>query len=400
MTGTLAQRVRQWLRRCDTLFLRLFVLLWLALAGSHLVAFHLVGSSLAPPAGVPTVHPPGRPADPPTAPPTAPPAAWPPGPPPERPMLPPVLGALPPPLPTAALWWDYGLRALVLALAAALGAHWLSAPMRRLAHAAQALSDGLARGQAPPLLDDSQGTHEVRSTAAVFNRMAQRLREQFDARSRHMAALSHDLRTPLTRLRLRLEAAPAALAEAAAADIHAMNEMVDGTLAVLREQRDGAAPDLLDLQALLQALVDDRAVAGEVVTLDAPAGSVAPRAAARPAALRRVLDNLVDNALRHGGSAHLGLQLGQGHVLLTVDDRGPGLPEAALEQVFQPWLRLPATSPADDRSGPAGHGLGLAIARDLAARDGGLLSLHNRPGGGLRAQLQLPTTVSAPTHAA
>ena len=106
------------------------------------------------------------------------------------------------------------------------------------------------------------------------------------------------------------------------------------------------------------------------------------------------------NALRHGGSAHLGLQLGQGHVLLTVDDRGPGLPEAALEQVFQPWLRLPATGTDDDHSGPAGHGLGLAIARDLAARDGGLLSLHNRPGGGLRAQLQLPTTVSAPTHAA
>lgn len=358
------------LRRFDTLFLRLFALLWLTLVASHLLAF-----TLAVPASMPPGPPPeGRPG----------------GPPGERPP-PPAMPSLPPPLPGTALWWDYGLRLLVIGAGAALGARWLSAPMRRLSLAAESLSSGLARGQAPPQLDERHGTHEVRAAAAVFNTMAQRLQEQFDARGLHMAALSHDLRTPLTRLRMRLEDAPPALADGAAADIHEMSEMMDGTLAVLREQRDGGAPGVIDLRSLLEAIVDDQLLAGHDVSL---AAGETLRALARPAALRRVIDNLVSNALRYGGSARLALQAEDNSVLVTVDDRGPGIPEAQLEQAFQPWVRLGAGHAR------AGHGLGLAIARDLAERDGAQLTLLNRPQGGLRAQLHLPTIVSAPTKRA
>lgn len=367
------------LRRCDSLFLRLFLLMWVTLVASHLLAFTVAvpsappGPHGPPPKGAPMGGPIGEPMG-------------------VRPA-PPAMPSLPPPLPGAALWWDYGLRILVIGAGAALGARWLSAPMRRLSRAAEALSSGLARGQAPPQLDERHGTHEVRAAAAIFNMMAQRLQEQFDARGLHMAALSHDLRTPLTRLRMRLEDAPPALADAAAGDIHEMSEMMAGTLAVLREQRDGSPPAVLDLRSLLQAIVDDHALAGHQVLL---ADGPALRARARPAALRRVVDNLVGNALRYGGSAQLTLQAaGDGDaVLITVDDSGPGIPAAQLEQAFQPWVRL------DTGHARAGHGLGLAIARDLAQRDGGRLTLLNRPAGGLRAQLQLPTIVSAPTPGA
>jgi protein-histidine pros-kinase len=176
--------------------------------------------------------------------------------------------------------------------------------MRRLAKASRALSQGLARGQAPPVLDTTRGTAEVRETAQVFNEMAARLQEQFDARGMHLASVSHDLRTPLTRLRMRLEDAPPELARGAQGDIHEMSEMIDATLEVLREQREASPPQRVDLRSLLEALVDDLAEAGHDVRL-APSDDL--QALARPAALKRIVGNLVGNALRYGGSARLAL---------------------------------------------------------------------------------------------
>lgn len=379
------------LRRFDTLFTRLFVLMWVTLVVSHLVAVTAVmyfgargpvgemgrGAAGGPePGPLPILSslPPGNPFDSNVAPADGPR---------RRPT-----GTMKS-LPASVLGLDYGLRALVIALGAALGARWLSAPMRRLSKAAQGLSAELARGKPPAPLDERRGTYEVQAVAGVFNAMARRLQEQFDARGMQMAALSHDLRTPLTRLRMRLQDAPPALADAASGDIHEMSEMMDATLAVLREQRDGAAPAPMDLRSLLEAIVDDHGAAGQDVAL-APGASV--RALAQPAALRRVVDNLVGNALRYGGSARLALQLDGEIVLITVDDTGPGIPEEQLEQAFKPWTRL--NQYADPR---AGHGLGLSIARDLAERDGGRLTLANRAEGGLRATLVLPAIVSAPT---
>lgn len=223
--------------------------------------------------------------------------------------------------------------------------------------------------------------------------MAQRLQEQFDARGLHMAATSHDLRTPLTRMRMRLESVDDPAAQAAIADIHAMNALIDASLAVLREQRDGSAASVVDLPALLQSLVDDLAEQGAAVTLaPLPGGGVpAPRVRAHPAALRRIVDNLVGNALRYGGSARLSLVPAVAQVELWVDDDGPGIPPALIEQAFQPWVRL-GDAPGEEAPPHArgGQGLGLAISRDLAERDGGRLTLENRPGGGLRARLVLP----------
>jgi len=382
------------LRRFDTLGLRLFVLLWVTLVLSHLVAYSLsmplglgeggpgVGERLSRDR-LPTLPslPPGGPFD------AGPPRGAPPGGAPNAPPNGPPNGP-PGGLPGHVLWIDYALRGLVIALGAALGARWLAAPMRRLARASRELSQGLARGQPPPTLDERRGTVEMREVAQVFNGMAQRLQEQFDARGMHLASVSHDLRTPLTRLRMRLEGADPALASGASADIHEMSEMIDATLDVLREQREGSQAQLVDLRALLEALADDLRATGHDVVLED--GGPEPRVRARPAALRRVLSNLIGNALRYGGSARLALRLEDGRTVVTVDDRGPGIPPDQLELAFRPWVRL-TTSHAR-----AGHGLGLAIARDLAGRDGGTLTLENRPQGGLRARLVL-ATVSAPT---
>jgi protein-histidine pros-kinase len=272
---------------------------------------------------------------------------------------------------------------IVIALGAALGARWLAGPMRRLSRAAGELAHGFGRREMAPVLDERRGTREVREAAQVFNGMATRLREQFDARGLHMAALSHDLRTPLTRLRLRLEQWPEAAAQSAVNDVREMDEMIDMTLAVLREQRDALASPPVDMASLLQAVADDLVEQGHDVALATEA--VAVRARAHPAAVRRIVGNLVGNALRHGTHARIGLARRGAQVEVTVDDDGPGIPADRLEQVFEPWVRLAG---AHER---AGHGLGLAIARDLAERDGGRLSLANRPEGGLRATLRLPS---------
>jgi protein-histidine pros-kinase len=383
-------------RRFDTLGLRLFLLMWVTLVASHLVAF-LLAVPLAEPGGGPAAGrltqlptlpslPPGNPFQTDATGPGGPgsPGGPPPGEPPQpgtRPPPSPAPGGNAPALPSAALWWDYGIRLLVIALGAALGARWLAEPMRRLSRAAGALAQGFAAGQPPPQLNEQQGTQEVRATARVFNRMARRLQEQFDARSLHMAATSHDLRTPLTRLRMRLESMPDPAAAAAIADIHEMDALIDSALAVLREQRDAAAPSAIDLGALLQSVVDDLAEQGQAVVLAAVPSA---RVRAHPAALRRIVDNLVGNALRHGGAARLSVQPLADGVALWVDDDGPGIPPELIEQVFQPWVRLGAGAAS------SGHGLGLAIARDLAERDGGRLTLANRAEGGLRATLVLP----------
>ncbi|HSN34262.1 MAG TPA: ATP-binding protein [Ideonella sp.] len=388
-----------WWRRHDTLALRLFLLMWVTLVLSHLAAFLLAvplmtpggappgdrlaqmptlpslppGSLLGANNAAPGGPPPGTPPDgPPGAPPNTPSNA------PQGPGAPMVVAAGPPALPASVLWVDYAIRLVVIALGAALGARWLAAPMKRLSRAAGTLAHGLPQGQRPPRLDEGHGSAEMREAAGVFNHMAERLAEQFDARSLHMAAISHDLRTPLTRLRMRLESLDA---PEAVADIHEMNALIDSSLAVLREQRDGVPAEPIDVAALLQAMVDDLADQGQDVTADAlpPA-----RVRAHPAALRRVIGNLLGNALRYGRCARVGLRPAGPRVELWIDDDGPGIPPEQIEQAFQPWRQLGTPG-----ARPAGHGLGLAIARDLAERDGATLTLANRPGGGLRARLDL-----------
>lgn len=389
-------KLPDWLRRCwrDTLFKRLFILLWVTLVGSHFLAFSLVMSQVGRPDGGHEGGP-AREA----------PSAW------SRllifPSLPPMGGladgppgsprpvgdVLPPPpppqggrpergLPGWLLALDYGVRMLIIALAAWLGAAWLSRPMRRLSAAAHGLGEALQRDAAPPKLDEAQGTVEVREAAQVFNQMAGQLQQQFQARGLLVAAISHDLRTPLTRMRLRLETLdhePAA--QRCVADIHEMDALIESVLQVFRGAHAGEAMVSMDVLALAQSLADDLVEQGHSLTvLGGPA-----LACVQATALRRVLGNLLGNALRYGERAEVTVAVQGDRVLLRIDDQGPGIPEAQLEAVFQPFYRVESSR----NRATGGSGLGLYIARDLTLRQGGELRLSNRPEGGLRAELSL-----------
>ena len=286
-------------------------------------------------------------------------------------------------LPTAAALLDYGIRFLIIGLAAWFGARWLSAPMRRLQAASRTLGRSLARNEAPPEVDERTGTVEVRETAQVFNEMSRQLSEQVHSRALLVAAISHDLRTPLTRIRMRLESSEDDPATARSiADIHEMDDLIESALEVFR----GASPqeepaETTDVFALVQAIVDDLADLGQPVCV---LGEPAP-ARVQTAGLRRVVSNLDNNALRYGKRADVQVHGVGDAVRIVVEDEGPGIPEAQLEAVMKPFYRLETSR----NRLTGGSGLGLYIARDLAARQGGTLTLANRAEGGLRATIEL-----------
>lgn len=263
--------------------------------------------------------------------------------------------------------------------------------MRQLTQASQRLGQSLGRGADLPLLNDKQGPLEVRQAAQVFNNMARGLQDQFDQRSLMMAAVSHDLRTPLTRLRMRLEKLrPDPVAERCVDDVQDINTMIDAVLDAMHEERRQEVPQQVDVLALVQAMADDMQESGQAVTASGDAAVLR----VQPVAFKRVLSNLVSNAVRYGHAADIRVALlpgrrpGRGQVRVTVDDQGPGIPPEQLESVFKPFVRLDASRSRHT----GGVGLGLYIARELAHRQGGTLTLSNRPEGGLRAELTLPQT--------
>jgi signal transduction histidine kinase len=279
---------------------------------------------------------------------------------------------------------DYGIRLLIIGLAAWLGARWLSAPMRRLQAASRHLGRSLSRNEAPPQVDERAGTVEVRETAHVFNEMSRQLSDQVHSRALLVAAISHDLRTPLTRIRMRLEGSEGdPLAARSIADIHEMDDLIESALEVFR----GSGPheeraEITDVHALVQAIIDDLADLGQPVGVR---GEPAP-ARVQSARLRRVVSNLVNNALRYGKRADVRVHKAGDAVHIVIEDEGPGIPEAQLDAVMKPFYRLETS-----RSRlTGGSGLGLYIARDLVSRQGGTLTLENRAEGGLRATIVLP----------
>ncbi|WP_395701929.1 ATP-binding protein [Aquabacterium sp.] len=375
----------------DTLSRRLLLLMWGALVVSHLAAFAVVRLVVFDPGGpgpaglptLPSLPPtPGLPGGGPGPRAVAPGATDAPGGPPAgglhtgRPGLPPMVLAL-----------DYGIRFVIIALAAWWGSRWLARPMRQLVQASQHLGGALGGSGPLPLLDEQRGVREVRDAARVFNTMARELREQFQSRGLMIAAISHDLRTPLTRLRMRLEEMPAAAGQQqrAVADVREMNELIDTVLEVFRPQGpgDAEAAKPVDVAALVQSLVDDLAEQGRPVTM-APGTPAVTKA--QPAALRRVVANLIGNALRYGERAEVRVAQMGDELCITIDDAGPGIPPEELERVFRPFYRVDASR----NRHTGGTGLGLYIARELLQRQQGRLLLSNRPKGGLRAELRLP----------
>jgi signal transduction histidine kinase len=267
----------------------------------------------------------------------------------------------------------FGIGIVLLAYVAA---RFASAPLRRMAKASAELGQDLDR---PPLT--VKGPSEVRQAADAFNAMQARLQSHFAERTQMLAAITHDLQTPLTRLRLRLERVQdEELRERLVADLQAMRALIDEGLELARSAETAESCVLLDLDSLLESLVEDAADAGAQAEFTAGCGAVLTL---RPLATRRMFANLIDNAVKHGGSVAVSAMRAGDGVAVIVRDHGPGLPEDLLERAFDPFVRA-----ENSRSrATGGTGLGLTIARMLAHKSGATLTLRNHPEGGLEARV-------------
>lgn len=290
------------------------------------------------------------------------------------------------------LWPDRSLRHPVVgppyleliivagALLGLLAASLATAPLRRMERAARAFS---LVGDFEPI--PVEGPNEVRAALETFNLAQQRVREGLRERTQILASVTHDLQTPLTRLRLRLEQVEdEALRDRLVADLQITQQMVRDGLDLARSSELREPWSVLDIDSILSSLAEDRAEFGHRVVFT---DGCAIQARVKPNALARVLDNLVDNALKYGGSADLSCHREErsGDVVIRVADRGPGLPDAELALAFEPFRRL------STRKG-AGSGIGLAIARAQGATFGAALTLRNRREGGLLAEVRLPAS--------
>jgi len=285
----------------------------------------------------------------------------------------------PPRLWSAPAVLSLGLMVATVIVFSLWAARRLTGPVRAFAAAAERLGRDV---QAPPLAEG--GPLEIRQAARAFNDMQARLRRLVENRTRMLAAISHDLRTPITQLRLRAEFIEDAEEQAKTlATLAEMEAMIASTLTFARDDALIEAPRPVDVVALVESLCDDLADAGRPVAFEA-AGKVA--VACRPAALKRAVANLVENAVKYGGAARVSVVADAGEVRVVVDDDGPGIPPDELESVFQPFYRLEKSRGA----GPGGVGLGLGVVQAVADAHGGRAWLENRVGGGLRAVLEFP----------
>lgn len=271
------------------------------------------------------------------------------------------------------------LMALGVVAISVLVIGWMTKPLRRFSTAARQLYHGTDRVDVP-----ETGPQEIRDVATAFNEMQERIRELVNTRTQTLAAVSHDLKTPLTRMRLRAETlADRPQVEGLIRDIGEMEQMLDQTLAHLRGDRKDEDPRPLDLVALLTTLVDEAADRGADAAIgDAPPAIVE----ARPLALKRAFRNLIENALKYGGRAHVAIESQDESISVEVSDEGPGIPEQRMAEMFQPFTRL---EPSRSRE-TGGFGLGLSIAKDIVRGHGGQITLVNRPAGGLTARVDLP----------
>ncbi|MBT3068143.1 ATP-binding protein [Rhodoferax sp. U11-2br] len=359
----------------STLFGRLALLLCVAVLISHALAIKLmfeVGPSLFGP--MPNSPPPGPPLSPFSGP--------------NLGLTPPRPGEAPS-LTHLGLWLDIGIRLLALMVAAWIGARWLAQPVRQLADAARELGRDIHRA---PLVE--QGSDECRAATRVFNQMQAQICQQLSERDSFVAAVSHDLRTPLTRMALRAESLQDSEQRLCfQRDITEMNTMITATLDHLRGVASGEPMVLLDVGSLLSSLVDDYQSWGHPVTLVEPelSSPVAPLLT-QAQALRRCISNIVDNAVRYGGSARVRSFEEAGQLCIEVSDPGPGMAAADLNRALTPFFR--AEGSRNRHSG--GVGLGLSIANDIARRLHGEVQLKNGASGGLVATVVLPRPSSAP----
>ena len=274
----------------------------------------------------------------------------------------------------------FALSAALIAAALWVALGQLTRPLRALARSAEAFG----RGGAVQTIALS-GPEELRSLTVAFNRMQERIRRFVDDRTRLLGALGHDLRSPLTALRVQAEMVEEdETRERIIATTEEMQEMVASTLAFARGVSDAEPVEQVDLADFVATLVDELGRTTGAVAFHPTEARIPVRL--RPTALRRALRNLIENAIRYGGAAEVGVARDGRHAVISVEDRGPGIPEGDLDRVFDPFVRLEASRSRDT----GGTGLGLSIARGIVQSHGGEITLANREGGGLRAGIRLP----------
>jgi signal transduction histidine kinase len=257
-------------------------------------------------------------------------------------------------------------------------ARFAAAPLRRLTQAAHTFSITIDPEPIP-----ETGPREVRAALQTFNLMQSRVREGFRERTQILAAVTHDLQTPLTRLRLRLEqVTDETLRARLIADMSETQRLVRDGLELARSSESREAWSIVDIDSILFSVAEDAAEFGAAVTVTGGCGA---QARVKPNALARCLTNLVSNAVKYGGGADLSCRHGDGDLIITVRDYGPGIPEAQMMSVFEPFYRLGR----DGAASPGGSGLGLTIAKAQAQTFGAQLVLRNAQPTGLIAEIRV-----------
>jgi signal transduction histidine kinase len=285
-------------------------------------------------------------------------------------------------------WQQRLLLVLAIAAVAVSPLAWWFA--RRLAAPIGALAAGaerLGRDPSAPSLT-LHGSAEVMAAVSAFNEMQERLRQYVEDRTEMMGAIAHDLRTPLTRMRFRIEAAPEEVRAKLAADIDQMEAMVSATLAFVRDASAPREHVKLEIASLMETIMDEAAETGADSSAE-PSDRVVIDG--DPIALRRLITNLVDNALKFGSSARGRVFAEDGMAVVEIEDDGPGIAADQIERAFEPFHRLETSRSRDT----GGIGLGLAVVRAIARSHGGDVSLRSRREGGLQARVRLPLALPA-----
>jgi signal transduction histidine kinase len=255
----------------------------------------------------------------------------------------------------------------------------ITAPIRAFAEAAEHLGRDPRQGGLP-----LSGSAEIGKAAIAFNRMQERLKRYVDDRTAMVAAISHDLRTPLARIRFKVEDAPEAVKEPVIRDIERMEHMINAVLAFIRDASEPSHRERLDLRSVLEVAADDAAAMGDDVPVSGEDRPIIVDG--DPNALVRVFGNLIENALKYGSTAEARVFQADDHAVVEVVDCGPGLAAGEMERVFQPFYRAdPARTLNDD-----GVGLGLAVARSIVRGHGGDIVLRQNAPSGLIARVSLP----------
>jgi signal transduction histidine kinase len=285
-----------------------------------------------------------------------------------------------PVIPRVDEWWRFmlAISLVLLIVASAFAVRWIMRPLTALAEAA----DRVGRGEVIEPLTVT-GPYEVARTVKAFNVMQYRLSRFVGDRLAMLAAISHDLRTPMTAARLRAEMIDdPEVKEAIVRSLTEMQYITETTLSFARDETASEEPRMIDLASLIEAVADDLAATGQNIAIT---GNDHLHYRCRPALMRRALSNLIGNATKYGKQAHVALYLTEEHARIVIDDQGPGLPHDQLEKVFEPFVRVEQSRSSET----GGLGLGLSIARTIVRAHGGDVRLSNLTVG-LRAEIILP----------